>query len=285
MLAQLRQKIHQNPRLRERLLPLWIWFHDLRWQARNVITRRRPILSYAGDSAIKLHCDGQIPKVLYLGDFEPVERDFMAAYLRPGMCVLDVGANVGLYTVLASALVGPTGQVHAFEPSVVTHEWLLKNLRLNGCRNVKANRLALSKSERTMVLRADSSHPSHDGHRYVEQMDKVDRPLDTDEIVDCITLDDYVLNLGLNGVDFAKMDVEGAELLVLQGATALLARAGDLTLMLECTRNKAGVAELLTGLGYSFFRWDVRSRSLLPSSFEDATERGLVIVRRCAWGV
>jgi len=278
----LRRKIRQNPHLRERLLPLWIQLHHLHWQLRNVITRRRPISFNAGDYVIKLHCDGQIPEALYFG-FEAVERDFVAAYLRPGMCIVDVGANVGLYTVMASVLVGPSGVVHAFEPSAMTHQLLLRNLELNGCKNVIPNKLALSNSNERMVLRADPLDPSYDAHRFVEPINSVDQLLDMDEVVKCLTLDEYALNI--ENIDFMKIDVEGAELMVLKGAAATLAKVDEMTLMLECSTNEDEVAELLIGYGYSFFVWDVSNRVLKPSSFEEAIKigNGNVFARRKPW--
>jgi FkbM family methyltransferase len=282
VLQYLRRKIRRNPHLRERLLPLWIQLHHLHWQLRNVITRRRPISFNAGDYVIKLHCDGQIPEALYFG-FEAIERDFVATYLRSNMCVVDVGANVGLYTVMASVLVGPSGVVHAFEPSAMTHQLLIRNLELNGCQNVIPNKLALSNSNERMVLRADPLDPSYDAHRFVETINSVDQLLDTDEVVKCLTLDEYALNI--ENIDFMKIDVEGAELMVLKGAAATLAKVDEMTLMLECSTNEDEVAEFLIGYGYNFFVWDVSNRVLKPSSFEEAIRigNGNVFARRKPW--
>src|SRR6266511_1867895 len=140
MMGSLRQLVRSNPRLHAKLLPWWQGLQHLRWQVRNLVTFGRPIACPAGNSVIELYPKGQIAEVLWLSDFELTERNFVTAYLRPGMQVLNVGANVGLYSILASALVGEEGRVHAFEPSEATYGLLLQNIALNRCRNINAVR-------------------------------------------------------------------------------------------------------------------------------------------------
>ncbi|MEW6404497.1 MAG: FkbM family methyltransferase, partial [Chloroflexota bacterium] len=76
---------------------------------------------------------------LYFGiDFEPRELALVKSIVEPGMVFFDVGANIGLYSLVASRLVGEIGVVHTFEPAGFTYETLLTNLRLNGTTNVTA---------------------------------------------------------------------------------------------------------------------------------------------------
>ena len=79
--------------------------------------------------------------------FEPTERSFVEHLLRPGMTVLDIGAHHGFYTLLASKCVGPTGSVIAFEPSPRERKALRLNVRLNRCKNVSIQGLALGDEE------------------------------------------------------------------------------------------------------------------------------------------
>jgi FkbM family methyltransferase len=265
MIEKIRSKIRQHPILHKCLLPSWIALHHLKWQVRNIITNHRPVSFQVANITLKLHCDGQIAEALYLG-FESIERDFVASYVKPGMCVIDIGANIGLYTIMASALVGQSGIVHAFEPSSSTYQLLKRNIELNSCRNVTTNRLALSNSKESMVLKADPCHPSYDAHRYVERKNNVGSIFKTDEEVRCLTLDEYALNL--EKIDFLKIDVEGAELMVLQGATAVLSLHNP-TLMFECNRNR-DVLQLLRKYDYNFYKWDVDSKTLLPLTIQEA---------------
>ena len=267
ILKLIRSKVKQHPRLRKYLFPLYVNFLHLRWKIRNIVTLNRPISFNAANINIKLYCDGQIPEYVYIG-FEENERDFISSYLKPGMCVIDVGANVGLYTVTASALVGKTGVVHAFEPSTSTYKLLLHNLELNSCGNVISNKLALSDLNETMVLRDDPLNPSFDGHRFIQKRSDVGTILETDEIIECITLDSYASKL--RKIDFIKVDVERAELMVFKGSTKILERTDAPMIMFECDENGNEVANFLIKYGYNFFLWDIDNKILRPSSFKEA---------------
>jgi hypothetical protein len=76
--------------------------------------------------------------------FEPAELHFVARFLRPGMTFLDVGANGGLFSLVAARAVGAAGLVHAFEPAQTEFELLQHNLTLNGFTHVIANQVAVS---------------------------------------------------------------------------------------------------------------------------------------------
>ena len=192
---------------------------------RNLVMRSRPIGCSAGGTFLYLYPVGQIAEVLWAGNFEVRERDFVARYLRRGMCIVNVGANVGLYTVMAAALVGEEGEVHAFEPSTETFQRLLANLKLNHCSRVIAQRSALSDRKEIVVLRADPKYPMYDGHRYIAKVDAQKEIKETDEIVDCQTFDVYWKEYGRQHLDLMIIDVEGAEYAVLRGAMQALKAA------------------------------------------------------------
>ncbi|HME11721.1 MAG TPA: FkbM family methyltransferase, partial [Candidatus Acidoferrum sp.] len=82
------------------------------------------------------------------GRFEEAEIAFVGRYVKPGMTVLDIGAHHGLYTLLASKRVGPNGRIFCFEPSTRERNALLQHLRLNRCKNVTVESLAVG-SENT----------------------------------------------------------------------------------------------------------------------------------------
>jgi FkbM family methyltransferase len=280
VLNGLRQKIRQYPRIRTLLLPWWLRLVDLGWRVRKFL--KRPVKYAAGATTVMLYPEGQIPEVLWKGNFESTERDFVAAYLRPGMKVVNVGANVGLYTVMASALVGPRGQVHAFEPSADSYSRLLRNLELNGCHNVTTRRAALSNVRGQLLLRVDPQHPSHDGHRFVEEVGAAGRALPSDEIVEAITLDDYMTEPTGYKLDLMVMDIEGAEFAVLQGAVEMLTRANP-TILLECSKHQEDTENLLRQLGYKFWVWNVIERALVHTDFRQAARLGDVVIRREGW--
>ena len=96
-------------------------------------------------SGFVLQLDDWIPYQVFLTGMYAVEASatrFFHTLLRPGMVVLDVGANIGYYTLQAAVRVGPGGQVHAFEPVAASHARLVQNVRLNELTNLAAVRAA-----------------------------------------------------------------------------------------------------------------------------------------------
>lgn len=270
------------PYMKSRLLPTWWRFTHICWLARNAIAAMRPIsVTIASSQSILLYPEGQIAELVWSAEFERTERDFIGSYLTEGMRVVNVGANIGLYTVMASSLVGASGEVHAFEPSGPTFNRLSRNIRLNNCKNVQAHRLALSNEKGQLYLRADPANVAADGHRFVEKIDSVGVVLPTDEVVESSTLDDYMLTAsngkGLVPIDMMIIDVEGAEFSVLKGGLQALATSPNLVLLLECTRNRREVEELLSTLGFNFFEWDADKKILQPCRFIDRVAIGDVI--------
>lgn len=154
---------------------------------------------------------------------ERAEQDFCARWIQPGMNVVDAGANYGIYTVLFSTRVGD-GRVHAFEPEAWNFARLQGNLLLNECGNVRAERKALAAVSGEVVLNVypreqfgwhtlGSAQMEVDGEPY---------PPERHDRVEAVTLDDYWDAAGDGNIDFLKIDVEGAELQVLEGARGLL---------------------------------------------------------------
>jgi len=152
------------------------------------------------------------------GNFEDAERRFVRKLLRPGMTVLDVGAHHGLYTLLAAKQVGWRGKVIAYEPSPRERRRLLRHLRVNACWNVAVEACGLgAKPGETDLFVVEGWQDWCNSLR----PPAVNEP--TQRIrVDVERLDDVLWRLKLGVVDFIKLDVEGAELSVLEGAGELL---------------------------------------------------------------
>jgi FkbM family methyltransferase len=177
------------------------------------------------------------------GTFEPFERDLFVGALQPGMVVLDVGANVGYYTLLAAREVQPEGVVYAFEPHPRTCRSLRDNLALNAFHNVRTFDVAVSdrSDERTLYM---SERASHTGlHRSMDDAKPVALSVPT------IAVDD----LDLARVDLVKLDIEGEEPAALEGMRRTLARSPDAEVFLEFSprallaagRDPAGFAHYL----------------------------------------
>jgi FkbM family methyltransferase len=148
--------------------------------------------------------------------YEPNEMYAMSKLIGPGMCVVDVGANAGVFTLIAAKLVGASGTVHAFEPSPRDRERLVANVRTNELSNVHVHASALGRAAGKAVLAvAGAGHPGHNtigGFAYSADADSYSLE------VEVSTLDDFVKEQKLARLDLLKIDVEGSETAVLQGA-------------------------------------------------------------------
>ena len=146
------------------------------------------------------------------GTYEPIQSEAFQRLIRPGSVVFDVGAHVGYYTVLSSVLAGPRGQVIAFEPLPANLKYLRRHLQLNGCNNVRVLTNCVGKS--SSIAHFDDSHGTGVGHLASEGTLEVQ----------VRSLDEMIESGELPIPQFIKIDVEGAEMLVLSGAERVLRR-------------------------------------------------------------
>ena len=165
----------------------------------------------------------EMGRAVYLsGRYEPTTMYVMGRLLDPGGCFIDVGANAGYYTLAAAARVGRHGRVIAFEPSSREVGMLRTNVDLNALSNVTTVRAAVGDRAGRIELRI--AEQVHSGHNTLGTAFAYESVHATGtETVPMVTLDDYLRTEGLRGVDVVKIDIEGAELLALRGATAMLA--------------------------------------------------------------
>jgi len=162
-----------------------------------------------------------------LGVYEPEALDSARRSVRPGSCCVDVGANLGYYTLSMAHWVGSDGIVVAFEPFPSNFEALKKNVRLNELRNVMLEPSAAADRNDSIQLTYGleekfSATPSVNGYAVQGTTQQIRVP--------ARSLDDYLLGLG-RAPDLIKIDVEGAELAVLQGARHTLEKVHPVLLI------------------------------------------------------
>jgi FkbM family methyltransferase len=159
-------------------------------------------------------------KTYVFGTYEPGVVQGLEELIRPGWTAVDVGANIGYFTLLMANRVGPQGKVIAFEPLAENFRILQENIQLNGHTNVVAENLALmSRTERIELRSATPGAITWVASVRIDQNSAVES-----QSVEAVTLDEYVQKKGIAKVDFLKIDVEGAEASVLEGATNVLNR-------------------------------------------------------------
>jgi FkbM family methyltransferase len=157
-------------------------------------------------------------EMLRAGTFEREELTFVTRFLQPGMTVLDIGAHHGLYSLLASKRVGPSGRVFSFEPSPRERRALHLHLALNLCRNVTVQGVALGSEETEATLHVVQG--SQTGCNSLRPPEVISSTASIR--VRVTSLDAWLKLNNIGKVDFIKLDVEGAELEVLKGAERLL---------------------------------------------------------------
>ncbi len=201
------------------------------------------------------------------GSYEPQEIRFFRSMLKPGDTALDIGANFGLYTILAAKQVGREGRVLAFEPNPNSLRYLRLNILLNRQSRIEVVPVALSneEGETEFICVSQGAYSA---------LKVGETPGTTSAItVRQTTLDAIAAAESLYLVDFVKMDVEGAELLVLQGGEEFFSRIPRPLVMCEFNDNRAApyghtsrdVYQWLRDRDYEWFRLSDNARLLAQS--------------------
>lgn len=184
----------------------------LLWQLRKRLMPKPLDIRVFGGLILRCYPDSPSASLVIYCDESPDyhEMHFMRRYLRAGDNVLDVGANIGVYSLLAASLVGHNGRVLAFEPGQEAYRRLTENLQINELDNVQAHACALG--DRDGVV---------DFLNQCDTTNRIKTPSDFGKSVASVPLrrlDDVVKVV----CTFGKMDIEGAEPIALRGAERLL---------------------------------------------------------------
>jgi FkbM family methyltransferase len=271
-------------RRRPRVFPGWSFGFEY-YIARNWLALRRGALwefaleqnlvvpltvPWHGGTRVEVTLGNDNSLCLYVaGSFEPNEFAFLDGVLRPGMTFLDIGANEGLFALFAARRVGPQGRVVAVEPSSRERRQLESNIARNRLGNVAIVPHALGSQAGTARLQIAGK--LHAGHNTLGSFAYDDASAVATEDVPVETLDALAARLPLGQVDVIKIDVEGAELKVLEGGRALLA-AKRPVLLIEANdkalggqgASTAAVLDLLRGLDYGIGVFSERTGEVEP---------------------
>ncbi len=212
------------------------------------------------------------------GDWFEKEMEFWRNWIKPGMTVIDVGANVGVYTFSAAQRVGSQGKVLAVEPFSGCVRCLEETCRINQFSWVKicagaasdrvgSARLSLSASSELNELVANNASISMESGAFEE--------------VACFTLDSLREQENLQQVDFLKIDAEGHELAVLMGSQRILSEFSPIILYENIAGNQDSnlpVAHYLIAQGYNLFRYQPYLQDLIPLDNLNTLQENLNII-------
>ncbi|WBO22737.1 FkbM family methyltransferase [Sphingomonas abietis] len=167
------------------------------------------------------------------GYWEMWLTELLSNLVRPGMTVVDVGANLGYFTLLMADLVGPGGHVHAFEPNTDLARRMTQSLAINGFQNIATvHEQALADTETDVLLVVPTDEPKN-GHLL-----PADHPVSADQMTESRLmrtrrLDSYA---ELLDADLIKIDADTSELAIWNGMSGILQSGRPLTIVLEFAR-------------------------------------------------
>jgi FkbM family methyltransferase len=193
----------------------------------SILPKNERIIEVEG-FRIKVLVEGYITDIatelLFKHVHEPITTNIFKKLIKTGDCVVDIGANVGYFTLLASKLVGWRGKVFSFEPEAGNMKLLKENIGLNKFDNIEPFQIAVSdKPGRTKFYTSSKESAKHSLIHINEH--------DGSCIVEIEKLDD-IIDKSIK-INFLKTDTEGNELAVLQGAEKTILRSPDIKVLLE----------------------------------------------------
>lgn len=248
----------------------------LHWRA-HLLVRRQPLVVTVFDGlTFRADNTGISRSVIYHTPwFEYDEMHFVSSYLRPGDNMLDVGANAGIYSLLASTVLNGKGRIDAIEPVPGTLARLKANIEANGLTSlVQLHNVAVAEVEGTVQMTADRDTVNHIV------------PTGGGISVPAIRLEQFTRE---RHYAFAKMDVEGMELPALRGAGPSASEGNPAIWMIEVngSLHRYGftvpqVVEWAERAGYQIAMYDHKKRQL---SFPDTVWGNLFLIHRTAWPV
>lgn len=253
------------------------------------------ILLRSGRPPLKIFLDGHVIcgcfrhrsflHHLSSGSYEDFTVELFKSHLRSGMTIVDGGAHIGFYTLLAAQLVGNSGKVYSFEPDYYNYQCLIFNVHNNNYENVSTVKKAISnKSESVILYQSSGTISSSIGDRNMssrflkgQSVQKI--------LVQATTLD---LELEDSCVDVIKMDIEGAEMLALQGMSKIIHKNPSLILFMEMNPDalyslKTSPEALIGSLkqfGFEVFFIDESSKRLVPLMEKSSISKGNLYCKR-----
>jgi len=186
------------------------------------------------------------------GIWEPLETNLVKNNLKGGDIVLNIGANIGYYALLAARLVGPNGKVFAFEPDLNNFKILKKNIEINNYKNIiPINKAVSDKTGKAKLYLSNENRGSHriyeaeDMRKYIE--------------IETIKIDDFFKDKN-DKINFILMDIEGSEVAAFNGMKKILKKNKNVKILTE------------------FWDWAIKKAGYDPKKFiEDISKSGFKI--------
>lgn len=196
---------------------------------------------------LKLYIDDWIQEnIFFLREYESAEMKAMNHFLKKDSVFLDIGGNIGLYSLIASKTIQNEGKIYSFEPFSINNKRFHANIQLNQITNIQLEKLAVGDTNGNIHLYYNEAE-SNLGMVSTKQVDKA-----IQEEVQIVSIDNYLRINNIDAVDFIKIDVEGFEYAVLQGMENTLTQFHPPILieLLDADENAQKVEVFLVNLDY-----------------------------------
>ena len=192
--------------------------------------------------------------------------------IKEGDTVIDIGANIGYYTLLFAKWVGPTGKVYAFEPEPTNFQLLEKNVKANNYKNITIFQKAVSdKNDKLSFYISDESSAANQLFKPQKFSQIID--VDSVKLDECLPIDEKI--------DFIKLDIQGAEGTAIKGMNSILKNNSNTVIMQEWWPDaikKYGMdsdehLKILEKLGYSFYEIDGQNDKTNPITINQLMQK------------
>jgi FkbM family methyltransferase len=218
--------------------------------------------------------------------YEAETSFFIGSILNAGDAFIDIGAHVGYFSMLASALVGPAGRVYSFEPEARNYAQLLEHIELNAATNLVPNFMAVGAAPSIAQFHVNADNDG--GHALWEvgrhPFNERTRATPTTRRVYVTSLDAYFAGRDVSTLKAIKMDAEGAEFSILNGARDLIARSGVPFIISEINRfglesmgsTEQQLRSVMSDLGYETYLFQPGQMALLRLNADQSPDTNYV---------
>jgi len=229
----------------------WLWFR----------ARGHKSFTVLGHKIAVFPRDPGISKELALYKVhEPLATKLLMETLKPGMNAVDIGGNIGYYAMLEARLVGPAGKVIAIEPMPENSEQLCNNITNNGYQNIRVHKVAIGDRDGTALMYITQKSNWHSLYPPASSKGEMKVPVST--------LDSLLMPYELASVDLVRMDLEGYEVVVIEGMKRTLEKYGP-RLLVELHPLLVGPSSIekylhtLENMGYAI-EWMIEQERDMP---------------------
>ncbi|MDY6785373.1 MAG: FkbM family methyltransferase [Cyanobacteriota bacterium] len=245
------------------------------WQFYKRLTHRSLDIPLVDDLKLRCYPDSAAASaVLYCGLFDRNEMTFLLRYLREEDAFLDLGANIGVYTLLAASKID-SGKIYSIEALPKNYARLQENIALNQLHQVTSYDSAIA--DRVGTVRLELAEGDCMPH-LVEETEIAENAI----AVPCETLNHLFNNKPPSNLKLAKMDIEGAELLALKGATSLLEQHCPPVWLVEIVYQDRELVEWFENYGYTLYEYSAETHQLSPVSLGCVSGKNVLAIATSA---